>query len=1223
MKTFFIHFFTMFILFSCNNANLYDPAESNTDQEDIEKTSPLVCEKTCIHPEATDFSNEVTSNEPGACEFTACMDESYAEYSKVLDYSTYTDLYGGKISHDITKCVEKLEYGEGCSYKGAINFVNTSSDKSTACYFTGCSDPNFAEHWDYLAMKNYASKVDGSTITHDENKCITRIRGCNSTSTFVAHGNSESLYDDGSCSFSGCSDPGYDEYRAEFISDLNAYKASFKGCLKPTGSIDDTCKSKKGCTTESASNYDINAVVEDGSCNFNCCSTYNSAYFDPDCENQVNKYLEKLETADPQITHTGIINKKFQCGKMLGCALNHPYVSNTVANSQENGSCDISCCAQSGALNYDPSCQQMITAYSNSLTSSNLTPTGNFVTNACQFPAPGCYFESPYVSNYQPRTVENGSCDISCCADPTKENYDPKCKAAIDQYDGILNAANLTYSGVKNTNFNCGKVKGCYTQSPFTTNYDATTTEDGSCDIECCSDSTRVGYNQACIGAKNTYVSKLRSMGLTTSGNINIYKCGPKLGCNYEGSLKPEYVKNYDPAAQENGTCTIQCCGQKGKEKYDPLCQQVIDGYLPGTKPVRPNVNNNFNCGSELNCNYSGFGVTNSVPGTSENGSCIIQCCGQEGYENYSPACQRSINSYTETLRRIGIIGSTVPDSSYNCGRKKGCTLVGASNFNAAAQLDDGSCSFSCRKCDSGYEFGTDQNCIDTWNGYKAKIANQGITLTGDFSFTNSCGSPKGCNYSDTRVTNYNSMSIEDGSCKIECCSLEGYQFYDDKCLSTVEAYNSYLPTGITGVGPHNTRKNCGQQVGCTYNQYVTNKTPGATLEDGSCDIACCSDSSKENYQAGCSAAVTGYENLLGSITPTGTINKNANCGKELGCNYSNDLVQNFTAGTSENGSCEIECCSIPGYENYDLNCRTAINGYLSALNIENLSASAVNGNFNCGRKLGCSQPALVDASGQPGNAANLEDGSCIVRCCGDSAKENYAADCSQKAIDYINLLNGMNLNAQNQPDQGYMCGRDLGCSYSAAGSYVKNLNFGSKEDGSCDIKCCGIAGKEEYSANCNAYIDSYKDMLSKFGIATSGMLDNNFECGETLGCMNPKAINYNSSATADPNKVCDFQTCTNSNYENYDQSIIDAFNAYDGGRLFSSSSAACGNRICPAGYVGQGDKCICAPGTILCHGQCVPSCPVGYDKTTDQYGTPVCKCASGTYQSSNGLTCE
>ncbi len=1217
MKTLLIYFLSLFILFSCsNNANLYDPATSSDESKDIGKTSSLVCEKTCIHNEASNFSDEITSNEPGACNFSACMDESFAEYKKVMDYRAYTNLYGGKISHDAEKCITQLQYGEGCSHSGASNFVITSSDKSAACYFTGCSDPNYAEHWDYLAMKEYADNITGSTISHDQSKCVTRIKGCNSTSAFVSNGNTESLYDDGTCAFKGCNDPKYADYSADLTSDLNAYRATFTGCLKHTGGFERECLYKKGCMIQDATNYDADAQVEDGSCVFNCCSTYNSANYNPNCEGMINTYLASLESS--QLTHTGSINKAHQCGKMLGCALNHQYVSNTLNNSQEDGSCDISCCAQAGALNYDSNCQGIITGYSTSLTHAGLTPTGKFIDNACTFPGPGCYFQSPYVSNYQPKTVENGSCNISCCADPTKENYDPKCKEAIDQYDRILDTAGLAHSGVKDTSFNCGKTKGCYFQNPYITNYNATTIEDGSCNIECCSDPSRVGYTKDCIPAKNNYISRLRSMGLSPNGSLNIYKCGPKKGCNYQGNPKPEYVKNFVPSAQEDGSCIIQCCGQVGTEKYDPACQQVISGYTGSTNPA--NINNNFSCGSKLDCNYNGFGVTNHAPGTSENGSCAIKCCAQEGYENYSPACQTSISSYMGILSNAGLISSVVPDSSYNCGRVKGCMFAGASNFNAAAQVDDGSCSFSCRKCDTGYEFGTDQECINSWNAYKAGLASQGIAFTGSFSFTNNCGNPKGCNYNDTRVTNYNSMSVEDGSCKIECCSLEGYQFYDDKCLSTVTAYNSYLPPGIVGAGPHNTQKNCGQKVGCTYNQYVTNKTPGATSEDGSCDIACCSDQSKENYQAGCEAAITGYENLLGSMTPSGTINENANCGKDLGCNYNNNLVQNYAPGTSENGSCQIECCSMPGYENYDATCQSAVSGYLAALNSMGLSASAVNGNFNCGRKLGCSKPGLVDASGQPGNAANLEDGSCIIRCCGDATRENYDASCSQKAISYITLLNSMNLNAQNQPDQNYICGRELGCSYSAAGSYVKNLKFGSKENGSCDIKCCGIAGKEKYNPNCNAYISNYKSHLSLLGLAPSGMLENNYECGETPGCMEPKAFNYNPNATIDPAKVCQFKVCTNSNYENYDQSIIDAYIAYGGGQLFS---APCGNILCDPGWVGQGNTCVCAPGTILCHGQCVPSCPAGYVQTTGANGMPMCKCAPGTYQSPNGLTCQ
>ena len=1227
MKTLLIHLFTLFMIFSCtNNATLFDPATSSSnDSQDIGTTSPIVCEQSCIHKEAANYSTEVTSNEPGACDFTACMKEGFAEYEKVYEYRAYRDLYGGTVTHDISKCITKLEYGEGCSHPDASNFVITSSDNPTACYFTGCSDPNFAEYWDYLGMKSYTDNIAGSTIEADnENKCLTRIRGCNSTSPFVTNGNVGALYDDGTCSFKGCSDQKYNNYNADLIADLNAYRASFTGCIKHTGTVERDCIGRLGCTAPNASNYLEVAEIEDGSCSFSCCSTYGASNYDQNCISYVDSYLTGLGSTNP----TGTINK-LECGKMLGCALNHPYVSNTLTNSQEDGSCDITCCAQEGALNYNSNCQPVISDYTKSLTDAGLTPTGKFINDACQFPGPGCYFQSPYVSNYQPKTVEDGSCDIACCADPTRENYDPKCDEAMKQYDRILSNSGLTYTGVKNPSLNCGKVKGCNFENQFVKNYDSESVENGSCDIECCSDPTRVGYSKDCISAKDTYISRLRSEGKKPIGTLNINKCGPKYGCNYEGSPKPEYVKNYDPDAQENGTCVIQCCGQKGTERYDPTCQKIINSYTLTTKPGMGNINNNFSCGSKLDCNYNGFGVQNSTQGTSENGSCIIECCAQEGFENYSPSCEKSIEAYKDILSKIGLLPSVIPKTNVNCGMKKGCTLVGASNFDADAKLDDGSCSFACRKCDAGYELGTDQECIDKWNDYKSSLATQGIAFDGTFSFTTNCGMTKGCNYNDTRVTNYNSMSVEDGSCKIECCSLEGHQYYDDKCLATVDAYNSSLPAGITGTGTHNTQNNCGQKVGCTYNQYVTNPTPGATVEDGSCDIACCSDPGKENYQAGCEAAVDGYENMLGSITPTGTINENASCGKEKGCNYNNPLVDNYVEGTSENGSCKIECCSLPGYENYKASCLSAVNGYLAALIKFGLTPTAVDGKYNCGRKLGCSVPDLKDASGQPGDPNNLEDGSCIVRCCGDVEKENYSEQCSPKAISYITLLNKMNLNAINQPDQDYLCGRKLGCSFSMAGSAVQNPSYGSKEDGSCDIKCCGVMGEANYSSSCNVYISEYKKLLNKLGLAQSGELDSSFNCGGVTGCMEPLALNYDANATADPYKVCFFRACTNSNYENFanDQAIVNAFNAYGGGQLFSGP---CGKLSCEDGRTSTGcgtanceEICVCEAGTIECHGQCVTTCPAGYVQSTNSYGKPECVCAPGTYQSANGLTCE
>ncbi len=153
-----------------------------------------------------------------------------------------------------------------------------------------------------------------------------------------------------------------------------------------------------GCTIEQACNYNPDATLNDGSCDFESCQ----GCMDPEASNY-----------DPQAT---VDNPSLCEYDILGCtdilAINY----NPLANV-DDGSCidPIVGCMIPWALNYDP------------IVNTQCLP----IDECCIFPIEGC--TDPEATNYNPEAnVDDGSCkyDIYGCTDPEAINYNPE--ATID-----------------------------------------------------------------------------------------------------------------------------------------------------------------------------------------------------------------------------------------------------------------------------------------------------------------------------------------------------------------------------------------------------------------------------------------------------------------------------------------------------------------------------------------------------------------------------------------------------------------------------------------------------------------------------------------------------------------------------------------------------------------------------------------------------------------------
>ena len=225
-----------------------------------------------------------------------------------------------------------------------------------------------------------------------------------------------------------------------------------------------------GCTIEQACNYNPDATINDGSCDFESCV----GCMDPEASN-----------FDPNAT---ISNPALCIYDVLGCmdvtAINYnPFAT------VDDGSCieTIIGCMIPDALNYNPlanvTCEPII--------------------ECCIFPIEGCTDET--ANNYEPNAnTDDGSCtyDIFGCTDTSANNYNSE--ANVDDgsctYDvfGCLDMDALNFNPLANIDDGSCEydVFGC--TDSFASNYNPlATVDDGSCVIYLggCTDLDALNYN--------------------------------------------------------------------------------------------------------------------------------------------------------------------------------------------------------------------------------------------------------------------------------------------------------------------------------------------------------------------------------------------------------------------------------------------------------------------------------------------------------------------------------------------------------------------------------------------------------------------------------------------------------------------------------------------------------------------------------------------------------
>ena len=428
-----------------------------------------------------------------------------------------------------------------------------------------------------------------------------------------------------------------------------------------------------------------------------------------------------------------------------------------------------------------------------------------------------------------------------------------------------------------------------------------------------------------------------------------------------------------------------------------------------------------------------------------------------------------------------------------------GCTDAFACNYNASANLNDGSCVYGVVGC------------------------------------PDPCNAVLGCN--DVSANNYNPLATcNDGSCiyTILGCTDVNACNYD---------LNATTDNGSCAYGVVGCPNPCNAILGCT-NPLADNYSPLATCDSGNCTISGCTDAFACNYNANansndnsCTYGVAGCPNpctaVLGCTDPTAN-NYNALATCNNGCTYTvggctDPTACNYNANANSNdGSCNYGVAGCPNPCTAVLGCTDpTANNYNALATCNNGCNYSISG---CTNAFACNYNP----------AATIDDGSCITTFGGVVTTSNTSTTiCVGDGVaDNINVSITGNIGANNQwvitdtdlnildlpgvsPFNFEGAGVGVCLIWNVAYSGIINgLTVGSNANNlqgcyslsnsisitriNCTVNGCTDQTACNYNPNAN----------TNDGSCTYGVAGCPNPCNAILGCTDPSANNYNPSAT-------------------------------------------------------------------------------------------------------------
>ena len=365
------------VIFGCTDvsASNYDPLANTNDRS---------CEYLgCIDISASNYDASANTND-GSCEYPGCTNISASNY----DASANTD--------DGSCCVY------GCTDPTALNYNSLATCNDGSC---GCT-PIYVDNYSYSWAEEISwliTDCDGNELTAGD------AWGEECYDLDLSAGYIVNIYDSFGDGWNGTIlNVGSDTYTlvGSMWDFLNEFPDDGSSAQFIIG-----CPDISGCIYEAATNYNSDATVDDGSCEFDIPSC-----MDEDADN----YNADATEDDGSCEYLGCTDVS---------ASNYDASANT-----DDGFCCVDGCTESTALNYnslatcnDASCIAIVLGCTDS-SSSNYNPAANTNYNCC---VDGCS-ESTALNYNSLATCDDGTCeyDVLGCTDESANNYNSQ--ATVD-----------------------------------------------------------------------------------------------------------------------------------------------------------------------------------------------------------------------------------------------------------------------------------------------------------------------------------------------------------------------------------------------------------------------------------------------------------------------------------------------------------------------------------------------------------------------------------------------------------------------------------------------------------------------------------------------------------------------------------------------------------------------------------------------------------------------
>ena len=725
-----------------------------------------------------------------------------------------------------------------------------------------------------VGRAHFASCIGNTTLLSCSPRCRARVLGC--TNFRKTNYNPLANVDDGTCDYNPCTDSGAHpcaEHATCGHTGPNAYLCTCNAGYVGNGS---ECRQPiLACTYPTAENYNMlcslatNLCVEDGSCVFTIAGCT-----DPMADN----HNPAAGTDDGSCYVYG-------CTAPRADNYNPSATTDCVAWAQ-NGtctarydSCVVSGCSKLGADNYNPmvtnddgSCiyRRPGCTYNNSI---NYNSSANVDDGSCIMRVLGC--TKPMSPSYSAAAnVDDGSCSwIPCDAEENSCHVNATCHhmgvqmhscdcnqgfvgngTACDvAVPGCLQPGAFNFNPLANVAAECVPiVLGCVSNSEALNFNQVANVDDGSCIPRVCGcvEPSALNYDP---GA-NTAANASCEYDLCTQQP----RCQPNADCTYNRHMQNARAWRWNASLSEcDQAPAVNLCAQLGQELQQcPDSQTIANGQSPNNFSCTPS------CDFQPACEQLGVGNDLIACGEGSLRSCVPRSLCSEG--TFFCRCRDDYLS-----------------NGHLCyARQHGCTNAGMFNYNATANVDDGSC----------------------------------ISIV------------EGC--VNSMAVNFDPMAnTDDGSCVVHPCNstTHGCSTFSTCAITNLTAmqHSCQCFDGYRGNGTY-----CVSIPGCTYS-HAMNFDAHATIDDGTCAfyIYGCTNASATNFAAGANTDDGTCVHIVRGCTYSAAWNfdvaANIDDGSCImtpifGC--MNPVMANYNPAANVNSTCVpvVFGCMAAGAYNYD-----------------------------------------------------------------------------------------------------------------------------------------------------------------------------------------------------------------------------------------------------------------------------------------------------------------